>query len=174
MSNMTYNPNVDIPPYHGFDNNDGPRAMDFPSDGNFRSNISYDVRDPHPQPHPQQRYDVQYEPRIDSRGDLRMDSHNDLRNVSRIDSRTEHYDARPRRKLKERMVQNENTNRFNWILLLKKIVIYTILFLVLNHIKTHEIVCGLLPFLGNNELLCMTFKGLLFALIITILLPLVL
>jgi hypothetical protein len=173
MSNIAYNPNVDIPPYHGFDNNDGPRAMDFPSDGNFRgSSISYDVRDQHP------RYDVQYEPRMEPRmepqRDSRIDSRNDLRNVSRIESRTEHYDARPRRKIKERMVQNENTNKFNWILLLKKIVIYTILFLVLNHIKTHEIVCGLLPFLSNNELLCMTFKGLLFALIITILLPLVL
>ena len=165
MSNMTYNPNVDIPPYHGFDNNDGPRAMDFPSDGNFRGgSISYDVREQNP------RYDVQYEPRIDSRSDLRMDPRMD----PRIEQNVEQYDARPRRKIKERMVQNENLDKFNWILLLKKIVIYTILFLVLNHIKTHEIVCGLLPFLSNNELLCMTFKGLLFALIITILLPLVL
>jgi len=174
MSNMTYNPNVDIPPYHGFDNNDGPRAMDFPSDGNFRGgSISYDVREQNP------RYDVQYEPRIDSRSDsrsdLRMDPRSDLRIDSRNDSRMEHYDARPRRKLKERMVsQSENPDKFNWKLLLKKIVIYTILFLVLNHIKTHEIVCGLLPFLNNNELVCMTFKGLLFALIITILLPMVL
>ena len=161
MSNMTYNPNVDIPPYHGFDNNDGPRAMDFPSDGNFRGSISYDVREQQP------RYDVQY----DSRNDSRNDSRSDLR----MDARMEHYEARPKRKLKERMVsQSKNPDRFNWILLLKKIVIYTILFLVLNHIKTHEIVCGLLPFLSNNELLCMTFKGLLFALIITLLLPMVL
>ena len=79
---------------------------------------------------------------------------------------------RPRKKMKENMTINND--KISWILLLKKIVIYTILFLVFNHIKTHELVCGLLPFLSDNDLLCMTFKGIIFALIITILLPLVL
>ena len=161
MSNMTYNPNVDIPPYHGFDNNDGPRAMDFPSDGNFRSNISYDVSyDMNPRE--QYRNEPHYEPRYEPRQE------------TRLEPRHESYDAspRPKRKMKENMTSN--TDKFSWILLLKKIVIYTILFLVFNHIKTHELVCGLLPFLSNNDLLCMTFKGIVFALIITVLLPIVL
>ena len=166
MSNLTYNPNVDIPPYHGFDNNDGPRAMDFPSDGNFKSgNISYDVSydmNPREQHRNEPRYDARNEPRYEPRYD------------ARYEHRHEQYDAqpRPKRKIKENMATN--TDKFSWILLLKKIVIYTILFLVFNHIKTHEIVCGLLPFLSNNDLLCMTFKGIVFALIITILLPIVL
>ncbi len=166
MSNLTYNPNVDIPPYH-FDSNDGPRAMDFPSDGNFRGGrqpeISYDMNPREQYQHREPRYEQQYVPR----------SYNQYDSASRneiIDIPV----ARPKRKIKERMVSNEEkSDKINWILILKKIVIYTILFLVFNHIKTHQVLCGLIPFLNNNELICMTFKGLLFAIIITILLPMV-
>ncbi len=159
MSNLTYNPNVDIPPYH-FDSNDGPRAMDFPSDGNFRSGRQQDVS-----------YDVSYD--VNPREQIQRETY---RNEPRYDY-NDSYEAPPvrqKKKTKERMTTIDNSTRFNWILLLKKLVIYTILFLVFNHIKTHEIVCGLLPFLSNNDLLCMTFKGLVFAIIITVLLPLVL
>ena len=168
MSNLTYNPNVDIPAYNGFNDNDGPRAMDFPSDGNFRGSrvpdISYDI--PQRDQYREQRYDVQYEPRIESRIDQRREA------------QYEQYDgqvSRSRKKTKERMTAPiESSTKFNWVLLLKKLVIYTILFLVFNHIKTHQILCGLIPFFSNNEVLCMTFKGLLFAVIITVLLPMVL
>ncbi len=172
MSNLTYNPNVDIPPYH-FDGNDGPRAMEFPSDGNFRGgrqpdvsyNVSYDMNPQYqqqPHTHNQQYREQQYDQQYDRS----------------VDVRYEQYDSqkpRPKRKMKERMTAPvENPNKFNWILLLKKLVIYTVLFLVFNHIKTHEIFCGLIPFLRNNEVLCMTFKGLIFAVIIAVLLPIVL
>lgn len=155
MSNLTYNPNVDIPAYHGFDNNDGPRAMDFPSDGNFRGgNISYDVREP--------RYEPQYN---DQRREQYIEPKSNIR--------YEQYDAptpRPKRKLIERInSQSDSSDKINWILILKKVVIFTLLFLVFNHVKTHQIVCGLIPFLNNNELLCMTFKGLIFAVIIILL-----
>jgi hypothetical protein len=168
MSNLTYNPNVDIPPYH-FDSNDGPRAMDFPSDGNFRGgrqpDISYDMnpreqyRDPR---YEQQPVYQQQQPRLYEQYDIPA-------------SRNEIPVARPKRKTKERMASyEEKSDKINWILIVKKLVIYTILFLVFNHIKTHQVLCGLIPFLNNNELICMTFKGLLFAIIITILLPMVL
>ena len=162
MSNLTYNPNVDIPAYHGFNDNDGPRAMDFPSDGNFRGfkqDISYDMN-------PREQYG----------NEMRTDIRSDIRYEQPLEPRYEQYDAqvpRPKRRTKEH-IGSLTENKFSWILLIKKLVIYTILFLVFNHIKTHEIICGLLPFLSNNELLCMTFKGLLFAIIITILLPFVL
>lgn len=138
--------------------------MDFPSDGNFRGgrqpDISYNVSyDMNPR---EQRYDPRPEPHFERVPDVRYEQY-------------ENQTPRPKRKTKERMTAPiENPNKFNWILLLKKLVIYTILFLVFNHIKTHQILCGLIPFLSNNEVLCMTFKGLLFAAIITVLLPMVL
>ena len=166
MSNLTYNPNVDIPPYHGFDNNDGPRAMDFPSDGNFRGGgISYDVREP--------RYEPQYnDHRINQQINPQINPHRDQYIEPRSNIRYEQQDAppRPRRKMKEQMVsQYESSDKINWILILKKVIIFTLLFLVFNHVKTHELICGLIPFLNNNELLCMTFKGLIFAVIIILL-----
>jgi hypothetical protein len=158
MSNLTYNPNVDIPAYHGFNENDGPRAMDFPSDGNFRGfkqDISYDMnpREQYREP----RYEQQYDTRIEPRSNVNIEQY-------------EIPVSRPKRKIKERLVSSpDNSDKINWILLLKKVVIFTILFLVFNHIKTHQLICGLVPFLNNNELLCMTIKGLLFAVIIILL-----
>jgi hypothetical protein len=146
MSNLVYNPNVDIPPYHGFGDNDGPRAMDFPSDGNFktqvRDNFDYNKIDYVPQePARPQRdyiYDAQEPPRRAAR--------------------------------KPKVVETfDETTKFNWILFFKKLFIYAILFLLISHIKMNQLTCTIMPFLQSSELALMTVKGLILGLIIIIL-----
>lgn len=174
MSNLTYNPNIDIPPYHGFDNNDGPRAMDFPSDGNFRGgrqpDIYFDARESRYEP---QYNDQRINPQINQQINPQINPRREQYMESNSNIYYEPYDtqiSRPKRRMKERMTSlSDKSDKINWMLILKKVVIYMLLFLVFNHVKTHQIICGLIPFLNNNELLCMTFKGLIFAVIIILL-----
>lgn len=158
MSNITYNPSIDIPPYHEFgdvNDNTGSHVMNFPSDGNFKHTQqinTHDVAD--------QRNTNQY------RREPRYESYN---NNTQYDSR--HDPLIPRLSQNKYTRESVGESPLNWILLLKKLAIYTILFLVMSHIKLHELVCNILPFFNNNEVFCMAFKGLVMAIIITVLLP---
>ncbi len=172
MSNISYNPNVDIPPYHGFSDNNGPKVMDFPSDGNFRSggqHTSYDINNSG-----DFRYD-QVDNRDVPRREYRMERvehRDDYHLPARIDMQYNQNTERFNQPKKKHRIESmsDQSQRFNWILFAKKIVIFTVLFLIFNHMKTHNLFCGLLPFLNNNDLLCITVKGFVFSLIILLLL----
>ena len=144
MSNLVYNPNIDIQPYHSFSDNDGPRTMDFPSDGNFRTpvreNADYNMIDYMQEPvrPPRDNYDTREPPK--------------------------------RAPKKPRVVETfDETTKFNWIIFFKKLIIYAILFLLISHIKMNQLTCTIMPFLQSNELALMTVKGLILGLIIIIL-----
>ena len=89
------------------------------------------------------------------------------------------YDMPPVRRKKNRVNSNYNdepimmdkfedskSTKFDWMLFVKKLVIYTALFLIMSHVKMDELVCKFIPFLSDNQILCMTTKGLLLALVI--------
>ena len=72
-------------------------------------------------------------------------------------------------KNKNRYVEeSDNRHKIKWSRYLKGIVIYTLLFLIMSHIKMNSIVCGVIPYLNNHEILCMTIKGIIMSILIII------
>ena len=65
-------------------------------------------------------------------------------------------------------LKEDNPDKFNWIKFGKSIVIYTILFLIMSHLKMNDFLCSFIPPLTNNEILCMTIKGIVMSLIIIV------
>ena len=74
----------------------------------------------------------------------------------------------PYNKKYESFTPDSKISKSNWITFGKKIVIYTILFLIMSHVKMNCFVCSFMPFLNNNEVLCMTIKGLIMSILIII------
>ncbi len=186
MSNLTYNPNVNIP-YHSKYNMD--------DDDSYGRN--YDIPpmlqqiDPRADP----RGDLRGEPRMESFEGPRMSSRNEMRGAGRKEYyeepetysynpriENEQFYRKPSKQYKPKKKSNyyedyksidkfeepkENKhNKFNWLSFGKKIIIFTALFLLMSSVKMDDLVCKFIPFLSNNQLLCMTIKGILLSLII--------
>jgi hypothetical protein len=62
----------------------------------------------------------------------------------------------------------ENPNKINWRRYMKAIVIYTLLFLIMSHVKMNSIVCGFIPYLNTREIFCMIVKGIIMSILILI------
>ena len=75
-----------------------------------------------------------------------------------------------KKKNKNRYVEDESDNptKIKWSRYFKGIVIYTLLFLIMSHIKMNSFVCGFIPYLNNHEILCMTIKGVIMSILIII------
>ena len=56
--------------------------------------------------------------------------------------------------------------KINWYLIAKKIVIYTILFLITSHLIVSKLICNYVPLIGDNEIMCMVVKGVLMSIVI--------
>ena len=167
MSNLTYNPNVNIPYNANYNNTNNNINMDFDNSGNFRP--SYDNT---------QNSQI---PQMDPRGDPRSYNQNvsnleNMRQMPKIYQQDDNdYDNIPIKRSRSTSKANYNvdtfqtkSNKFDWLLLAKKLIIYTALFLIMSHVKMDELVCKFVPFLSDNQILCMTFKGALLAIIIII------
>lgn len=159
MSNLTYNPNPNIP-YNSNSNTN--MNMEFDNyGGNFKQsyNDEYDNIPSLPQTNPRENYDNMQPPR------QRMRQRQPIRQPIYDDYEMEEM---PKRKTKKQNVDKFETksSKIDWLLFGKKIIIYTSLFLVISHIKTDQIVCKFIPFLNNNQILCMTFKGIILSIII--------
>ena len=178
MSNLTYNPNVNIPYNNNNYNNN--INMDFDDNGgNFKgSSNNYDSPPQLSQMDP--RGAPQYNPNlVPMRKQMREPIREPIR--SNFDSYYEDndgYDIPPPKISRKKRTkskyddydidtfQETNKSKFDWLLFVKKIVIYTALFLIMSHVKMDELVCKFVPFLSDNQILCMTVKGLLLALLI--------
>ena len=179
MSNLTYNPNVNIPNnnYNNYNNNIN---MDFDNNGgNFRaSSANYDLPSQLSQMDP--RGAPQYNPNMEYMGtirNIRQPMRDSIRN--NFDSYYEDENDIPPPKISKKKrtktkyndydvdtFQETKSSKFDWLLFVKKIVIYTALFLIMSHVKMDELVCKFIPFLSENQILCMTVKGLILALLI--------
>jgi hypothetical protein len=176
MSNLTYNPNVNIPYNNNYNNyNNNNINMDFDDNGgNFRaSNSNYDSPPQLSQMDP--RGAPQYNPNIEHMGSMKKSMRQPIRN--NFDGYYEDDNDMPPQKISKKKkskyndydvdtFQETNSSKFDWLLFVKKLVIYTALFLIMSHVKMDELVCKFVPFLSENQILCMTVKGLLLALLI--------
>ena len=174
MNNLTYNPNVNVPYHNSYNGMD----MDFQESGGNFKNSNYNMQ-ALPQMDPRTDYrnnqgdeqmghnSYQMEPQM--RQPMRQQFENYPKYNSKKKSlRQNYYDQDYDNKSYEEIDKFESTKstKFDWILFAKKIVIYTALFLIMSHVKMDELVCKFVPFLSDNQILCMTFKGILLALVI--------
>jgi hypothetical protein len=176
MSNLTYNPNVNIP-NNNYNNNNNNINMDFDNNGgNFKAPISnYDLPPQLSQMDP--RGAQQYNPNMEHMGSMKKNMRQTIR--SNFDTYYDEDDDIPPPKISKNKrtkqkydnydidkFQETNSSKFDWLLFIKKLVIYTALFLIMSHVKMDELVCKFVPFLSENQILCMTVKGLILALLI--------
>lgn len=141
MSSLTYNPNIDISPYH-IQEQPNIGSMNFPNDNyNYQPEIPTQYKQSSRQ---QQSQSIQYNPRI------------------------ENIDERPIKKLDNTELFAVDNNKFNWILFIKKLVIYSMLFLIMSHVLMNNMVCHFIPYLNNNEIYCMVVKSVIMAILIII------
>jgi hypothetical protein len=188
MSNLTYNPNINIPYNNsGYNNNsynssynssynngynssyNGQHNMDInESNGNFKSYDTYDNTPPLLQ---------QMDPRVAPDMELprqpirrqqfgNQQNYNDLPPMKRKKSRKAYYTSEYDNEKNIDTFEDTKSSKFDWVLFGKKIIIYTALFLIMSHVKMDDLVCKFIPFLSDNQILCMTFKGMLLAVII--------
>jgi hypothetical protein len=180
MSNLTYNPNIN----DSYDNNSEMNMEFNDSNGNFKSYDNYDnydntppllqQMDPRADPgwkkadgpsmrkpiRQQMRQPMRQQPREQMRIP-RQPQNNYIEKSSKYKKQSNNYDETQIDKF-----EGEKSTKFNWILFGKKLVIYTALFLIMSHVKVDDLVCKFVPFLNENQILCMTFKGVLLAIII--------
>ena len=60
------------------------------------------------------------------------------------------------------------SSKIKWIVIIKSILIYTILFLIISSIKMDDIIRSTIPIVGNNEITSMVFKGFIYSVLIII------
>ena len=152
MSNLTYNPNVNIPPYN---NNKYEKYDNYMEQPNINLGRSYDS-----QPSLQQ-----------------IDPRNEYRN-ERLENSYNYQEPKYTRPIKNKRKYDNNddvdvdkfqditSKKFDWMLIVKKIAIYTALFLLMSSVRIDDLVCNFIPFLKESQLLCMTVKGIILSLII--------
>ncbi len=182
MSNLTYNPNVNVS-YH--DSYESPRN-DFNRNDFNRNNFDNNYRDD---------YDRNNFERNNFRNNFENNNYDMPRSLPQVDSRSDYSRSeysrseypgadysRPKSGLKKHKMNskkisvNENYEndtdikhtKISWSLILKKIIIFTALFLLMSSIKMDELVCKFIPYLNENQLMCMTLKGVILSIIIII------
>ncbi len=186
MSNLTYNPNINTSyndvPYNNTSYKDYNSRINMEfnnTNGNFKSYDNYDTNSNYDNIPPMlQQMDPRAAPEIETmRQPIRRQQYTRQTNNNYID-----LPPIMKRKKAKKMVYNSEyddepvldnfsdtkSTKFDWILFSKKIVIYTALFLIMSHVKMDDLVCKFIPFLTDNQILCMTFKGMLLAVIIVI------
>ncbi len=202
MSNLTYNPNVNIP-YHSnqFNNYDSYETArnDFSRNDFQRNNIDNNYKNDFDNNNYRNDFDRNDNYRNNFENNYYNSSNisnNDMpRSLPQIDPRNEYsrneYSrselSRPMNnkkigfKNKSKMIskvnekyQNDsdidkiNNSKLNWSLIIKKICIFTALFLIMSSIKMDELVCKFIPYLSENQLICMTTKGIILSILIII------
>lgn len=177
MSNLTYNPNVNIPYHDSFE----PPRNDFKRNDFQRDNFQRDNYDNNNNNYRNNFENNNYDmprslPQIDSRSEY---SRNEYPEYSGADY------SRPKSGLKKNKMNskkipvNENydndtdidkykNTKMNWNVLIKKLIIFTALFLLMSSIKMDELVCKFIPYLSDNQLICMTTKGIILSILIII------
>ncbi len=180
MSNLTYNPNVNIP-YHSnqFDNNymqndyelNEPMNNFNKSNRNNRNN--YDDMDIYNKNNFRNNFENNFEnnyeeqrglPQMNARGG-KLSRYSNQKNDYKKNDYKKKYATE---KYENDDDDDEKDYKVKWIIILKKIVIFTALFLLISSVKMDELVCKFIPYLNENQLICMTIKGIILSILIII------
>jgi hypothetical protein len=161
MGSLSYNPNIDIPPYHSNDN-----SMMYNQDITYKPIMQQ--MDPRADPRMMESMSMQQMPMQQMPMQQMPMQQMPMQQMpmQKMNNRKPYYNKNMSNKLET--LEEAPSSKINWMLILKKIVIYTMLFLIMSHVKMNDLVCHFIPFLNNNEILCMVTKGILLAIIIII------
>ncbi len=165
---LSYNMNVDIPPYHQSERN--MTSMNFPSDGNFKQNMSNQMS-------------YQMDPRVDPNMMMQQSQMNMQQPIMMpppmmmppqmmmqqpmMQASSMMNNKQPIKKSKNETFNN-NSSKCNWLSILKKVIIFTLLFLIMSHVKMNELICRFVPFFNDNEIPCMILKGFIMSILIVV------
>ena len=162
MSNLTYNPNVNIPYHSNFSNSNSNYSNSNYSNSNF-SNSKYNKYE-------YDNYDDNFEMDDNQYGRQQINPRDEMpmKSSRSMKKRKQTFKNKYTEEMDETDVETKD-NKIVWSLIFKKIVIITALFLLISHIKTDEIMCKFIPYLSENQLICMTLKGIILSILIIIL-----
>ncbi len=160
MSSLSYNPNIDIPPYH--DN-----LMQSYSNNGMMSMMQ--------QPMQMMQQPMQMmQPMMQSLSNNGMIQQPQMMPMMQQQPQMmppQMYPNPTTTKNKKQKKFDQFTNveekQSNWGVYIKKLIIFTILFLVISHVKTNSLV-EKIPLVGSNEVFMMVVKGFIMAIIIII------
>ncbi len=156
---LSYNPNVDISYHQQYDQS--PNAMNFPRDGNFKPEPMMNQYQAPMMQQPmmnqyQQPMMQQFQPMMQQQVMPQMYNPNVVI-------------PKQNKRVKEKFTEPvEKPNKINWAVVLKKIVIYTMLFLIMSHVKMNDLIFKILPILEMHEIILMILKGFLMSLVVII------
>ncbi len=160
MSSLSYNPNIDIPPYHdnmmqSYSNNgmmQQPMQMMPMMQPHSNSGMMPMMQQPQMMPMIQQQPQMMTPQMMSSQMLTPQMYQNPLKN---------------KKQKKTDQFTNVEEKSSNWGVYIKKLIIFTILFLVISHVKTNSII-EKIPMVGSNEIFMMVVKGFIMAIIIII------
>ena len=167
MSSLSYNPNIDISAYHSNDRQSYGGTPIYQQDTSRQMMSQMDPRvDPRMMEtmQPMMQQPMMQQPMMRQPMMQPMMQEPMMQPMTQPMTQPSYYNKK--RKYNSLESLDVSSNKFNWMLIFKKIAIYAILFLIMSHIKMNEIVCNFMPFLNNNEILCMTTKGIIMAILI--------
>jgi hypothetical protein len=168
MSNLTYNPNVNIP-YHSNKYNKYESYNNYEDNDNYENDDNYEHYEMDnqsgrqlslPQMDPRANMPPKMPRQMNNKykqNNIKKKKQNNFKNKYNEESDETDYD-----------IKETKSNKIVWSLIIKKIVIFTALFLLMSHIKTDELICKFVPYLSENQLICMTIKGLILSILIII------
>ena len=162
---LSYNPNVDVSYHQQYDQSSN--AMNFPRDGNFKPIDSFNNSYQAPMMMPMAQPMMQQQPMMQMPMQQQM-----MPMAQPIMPQMYNPNVvvpKQNRRVKEKFAEPvEKPNKINWTVVLKKIVIYTMLFLIMSHVKINDLIFKILPILEMHEILLMILKGILMSLVVII------
>ncbi len=154
MSSLSYNPNIDIPPYHNqMPRYDASQNM-MPSMASYSNNGMQSHMMPmmqQPQMMPMMQQQPQMMPMLQQQPQMMPPM----------------YPMPNKKQKKADQFTNVEEKQSNIAKYIKKLIIFTILFLVISHVKTNDLI-EKIPMVGSNEIFMMVVKGFIMAVIIII------
>ena len=163
MSSLSYNPNINIPSYHNMSNDYTVPIEQFRPDAKSSNYYNSEGKS------------SKYFNSDNMMGNNMMGNNMMSNNMENYNNIPMNYNPSylPTNNYKKSIntyepFKNDNS-KIDWYLIGKKIVIYTILFLIMSHLIMNNMICRFIPFVGENEIACMVMKGFIMSVVIIIL-----
>ena len=155
MSSLSYNPNINIPSYHSQTNDytmpvEQFNNMNIPMSNNMNSNNMNSNN-------------------MNSNNMNSMPMSNNIGNMHINPPYLSNNSYKKSKNTYEPFINENDNSKIDWYLIGKKIVIYTILFLIMSHLIMNNMICKFVPLVGDNEIACMVTKGIIMSIAIIIL-----
>ena len=169
MSSMSYNPNTNIPSYNSYQSSNNYNNIE-QSNMMPQSNMMQQSNMMPQQSNmmPQQSNMSNMMPHQSNMSNM-MPQQSNMNNSIYSQYTESPQPTMLKSSLKQNNIESFTNNKVNWFKIGKSIIIYTFLFLILSTSKINDLICKFIPLVKDNEIICMTIKGVIFSIIILVL-----